>query len=237
MSFIIALYVGEGLVFASDSRTTYQTTSTSMDGKDVTEHGVHTTDSTYKTFLTPTNVAISTCGDASINDQPITSYIESFINEHRDDNVEGIKESILPYFSNLKNDLNTTFFVGGYIINDDGSYCQKLYRLNTRTGKIEERDTNAPGAIWGGETDVMSRIITTLYIKNDDNSYTEHLEFPILWQYFTLQDAVDFAKYAVKTTIDTMRFQKRIKTVGGPIDLLILKPDGAQWISRKELHG
>lgn len=236
MSFIIALYVGEGMVFASDSRTTYQTTSTDADGKKTTEHGVHITDSTYKTFITPANIAISTCGDASINDKPIAGYIESFISEHRNDNVIDVKDAILPYFKNLSADLSTTFFVGGYLFNENGTYCQKLYRITTNCDKIEERDTNNQGAIWGGETDVMSRIITTLYIKDADK-YVEHAEYPILWNFFTLQDAVDFAQYAVKTTIDTMRFQKRVKTVGGPIDILVLKPDGAQWISRKGLHG
>ena len=236
MSFIIALYVGEGMVFASDSRTTYNTTTTETDGKIEIEHGVHITDFTYKTFLTPANVAISTCGDASIEDKPIASYIESFISEHRNDNVEDIKDAILPYFKNLSANLNSTFFVGGYLINENGTYSQKLYRIITSKGSIEERDTNTQGAIWGGETDVMSRMITTLYVKQDDN-YIEHAEYPILWNYLTLQDAVDFAQYAVKTTIDTMRFQKRVKTVGGPIDILVLKPDEARWISRKELHG
>ena len=40
-------------------------------------------------------------------------------------------------------------------------------------------------------------------------------------------DAIDFAKYAIQTTIDTMKFQQRGKTVGGPIDILIIKPDNA----------
>ncbi len=52
----------------------------------------------------------------------------------------------------------------------------------------------------------------------------------------TLQDGIDFAVFAIRTTIDTMRFQMCVKTVGGPIDVLVIKPSGAQWISRKELR-
>jgi hypothetical protein len=52
-----------------------------------------------------------------------------------------------------------------------------------------------------------------------------------------LQDAVDFAIYAIRTTIDTMRFEARPKNVGGPIDVLVLTPGGAHWIQRKELQG
>ncbi len=50
-----------------------------------------------------------------------------------------------------------------------------------------------------------------------------------------IQDAIDFSIYAIKTTIDTMRFQARPKTVGGPIDVLLITPEGARWIRRKEL--
>lgn len=236
MSFIIAIHVGEGLVFASDSRTTYQTT-TDDNGKRSVEYGVHITDTTYKTFLTASHVAISTCGDASLNNKPITGYIESFINEHSNGNVDEIKDSILPYFKALSDTLDTIFIVGGYITNDNVNYVQRLYRLKTIDGSIEEIDTAKQGAIWDGEKDVMSRMISILYLKKPDDSYIEHSGYPILWQHFTLQDAVDFAKYAVQITIDTMKFQRRVKTVGGPIDILVIKPNSTQWISRKELHG
>jgi len=51
MSLIIALYLGEGIVMASDSRTTYNSTITNPDGSIICDHGVHFSDSTYKTFL------------------------------------------------------------------------------------------------------------------------------------------------------------------------------------------
>lgn len=64
-----------------------------------------------------------------------------------------------------------------------------------------------------------------------------HPDLEVAWEFFTLQDGIDFATYAIKTTIDTMRFQSVPKTVGGPIDILVVKPDeGTKWIARKELH-
>ena len=60
--------------------------------------------------------------------------------------------------------------------------------------------------------------------------------YGIPFEMFTLQDAIDFAIYAIKTTADTMRFQLRNKTVGGPIDVLVIKPSEAFWVKRKELH-
>lgn len=64
-----------------------------------------------------------------------------------------------------------------------------------------------------------------------------HPDLEVAWEFFSLQDGIDFAIYAIKTTIDTMRFQSVPKTVGGPIDILVIKPDdGVKWIARKDLH-
>jgi hypothetical protein len=60
---------------------------------------------------------------------------------------------------------------------------------------------------------------------------------PIIWDAMALQDAIEFSIYAIRTTIDTMRFQARPKNVGGPIDVLVLTPEKAQWIQKKSYHG
>jgi hypothetical protein len=235
MSFIIALHIGEGLVMASDSRITYNTTSNNVDGSKSIQLGVHFSNSTPKTFLTPSKVGISCCGDSSIKSKPITGYIESFVEEHKNDGIDTIKDFVIPYFTGLEAGLNTTFILGGYA-NVSGCVIQKLYRINTMTKIVEEIDTSTQGAVWSGEIDVMSRILTTVYSKTTKGKYDEIVSYPILWQYFTLQDAVDFARYAIKTTIDTMKFQSRVKTVGGSIDILVIKPTEAFWIEKRELQ-
>ncbi len=60
---------------------------------------------------------------------------------------------------------------------------------------------------------------------------------PILWDAMSVQDAIDFSIYAVRTTMDTMHFQARPKNVGGAIDVLLLTPDESRWVQRKALHG
>lgn len=235
MSFIIALHIGDGLVMASDSRITYDTTTINPDGSKNVEHGVHFSNSTPKTFLTSSNVGISYCGNSSIMNKPITGFIESFIAEHEGDDVDAIKDSIIPYFTRLDNIHNTTFIVGGYK-KEAGAVMQKLYRLNTNPVNVEEIDTSTQGAIWSGEIDVMSRILKQVFIKTNSGDYTEMINYPILWHYFTLQDSVDFARYAVNTTIDTMQFQRRVKTVGGAVDILVIKPTEAIWIEKRQLR-
>lgn len=235
MSFIIALHVSDGLVFASDSRLTYSTTSTDEKGNKTLSVGTHYTDSTPKTFVTQANVGISYCGVATIQDKPITGYIEGFIEENKDKDVDEIKQMITSYFAGLQPGLNAIFTIGGYM-NEDGALKQKLYRVYTQSKKIEEIDTSEQGAIWSGESDILSRIINPVFIKKEDGVYEQMPQSPILWQYFTLQDAVDFARFSVKTTIDTMKYQRRIKTVGGPIDILVIKPTEAIWIEKRQLH-
>jgi hypothetical protein len=61
-------------------------------------------------------------------------------------------------------------------------------------------------------------------------------QYGVPWNFFTLQDAIDFAIFAVGATIEAIRFQPRAKTVGGAVDVLVITPTAAKWIRRKELH-
>ena len=57
MSFLIAVYVNEGIVLASDRRSTYSNT-TMIDGRIIQRIGIHTTNSTDKTFVCPNGAGI-----------------------------------------------------------------------------------------------------------------------------------------------------------------------------------
>ena len=53
---------------------------------------------------------------------------------------------------------------------------------------------------------------------------------------FSLQDAIDYAAFLIRTTIDHQRFSQAIPNVGGDIDIALVTPfDGFQWIRQKEL--
>ncbi len=245
MSLIITVYCSEGIVMASDSRSTYSHTERiepSQEGQTplIIEHnGIHFTDTAYKTFISSNGVGVSTCGASSINGKPITGLIEEFLRIHSELSVTNMACHIHKFFQTIAPYQSTEFIIAGYEeIND--KTCQKIYRANTTRTEIENIDTDTHGAIWGGENDILSRILTELYLKetstDGNTTYTPHVGYPILWNYFTLQDCIDFAEYAIKTTIDTMRFQGRVKTVGGPIDILVIKPSETIWIAHKDLH-
>lgn len=247
MSIIVTVYVNEGIVMASDSRISITSKEVINDGTDgkpivIKETMDHFSDTSYKTFLMDGKIGISFCGNATINNAPIAGYIESFMRENKDCSIIDIPTKIRDYFHDLEPNKNTIFFIAGYEVSDTQAK-QKVYRVNTNMPDetaIEEHDTTVSNAIWDGERDVASRLFTDLYIKNTDDqgktTYTRHKKYDLALQHCTLQDAIEFSEFVVNATISSMKFQKRPKTVGGPIDILVLKPEESTWIKRKALH-
>ncbi|AKB56011.1 MULTISPECIES: hypothetical protein [Methanosarcina] len=209
-----------------------------MPNKKVIEHiGIHSTNTTDKTFICPNRCGISVCGDASIFGMPITSYIQSFIREkiNTKKKVDEIPDMLIKYFRSFDPIPDATFLVAGYN-KIEGTFKQSLYNVRIIDSIKEKIDTNTQGASWAGEALVLSRLLQPVSLKNNDGSYTDLPAQTILWNFFTLQDAIDFAKYAVETTINTMRFQNVVETVGNPIDILVIQPEKDPfWISKKGL--
>ena len=262
MSLIVSVYVNEGIVMASDSRLTL-TISNQIIGPIVAENAIPFSDSTYKTFSCPNGSGISACGNASYNNKPIAGYIEQFIDGlTKKTKVSEIPQMLIDYFNALNANVISIFQVCGYEVNDSNS-VQKAYRVFTGpNARIEEQATNTTqGAMWDGETLVLSKLIkrqilspqiidaenvnmtnpdgTSKIIEKaailDYKNMNLVPEAPIAWQFMSLQDAVDFVRFAIETTINTMRFQSIDKTVGGPIDILIIKPGKTKWLQHKSL--
>ncbi len=235
MSFLIAVHVNEGIVLASDRRTTYTNTQT-VDNKIVQRIGIHTTNSTDKTFACPNGAGISCCGDASLLGKPITGFIQDMIRSEisKDCIIESMPQLIIDYFNKLPTIPNTHFIVAGYDTIEEKK-VQTIYKLNVLSKQIERVDTSSQGATWDGETFTLTRLLQNVAVKTPDR----YIDLPyeeILWQYFTLQDAIDFARYAVETTIQTMRFKNVVETVGGAVDVLVITPDETTWLQKESLR-
>lgn len=267
MSLIITVCTSEGIVMASDSRSTYN--KKEKQGRNTTiKFGVHFTDTTYKTFLCDNRIGISTCGNGTIAGKSIASHIENYINNEylQSDSVQETATKLLSYFSKLPHSEPVIFHVAG-CEKADSKDVFRLYRIVTLVNLNELSIDNACGAQWDGETEILTRIVKNGYIVQEDkiikqadvkiaikddqgndsveelkgyflipDTSSRHPDLEIAWHLLTLQDAIEFAEYAIKTTIDTMRFQIAPKTVGEPIDILVIKPNGAQWIQHKDLH-
>lgn len=239
MSFAITLFVREGIVMAADSRLTLNRTDAQPDGSHV-HLAVGQTDSIQKLFLASNHVGISTYGDADIKGVPIAGFIETFLGTQLPDEGEVGKtaNALLEFFK--KNDpVPATFFhVAGYT-KSDGVLQQEVWLVDVRNNKCERQNkVDDQGACWGGELDILSRLVQRVQqLDNAGKPVGELAAFSIPWSFFTLQDAIDFAIFATRSTIEAIRFQPRPKTVGGPIDVLVLRQNECKWIQRKQLHG
>ncbi|GEM_PF-128352 len=235
MSLAVTIYVREGIVMAGDSRIL---AAVRQSGPNQTlPMGATEIDGNYNVFLTQNNVGISTYGIGEINNVPIGTYVESFINHeanHHSLDLDQTADEIIKFFQKFKLQQELSFHVAGYKKEND-ELVQKVWLASIAEGRKRlASETTQQGIIWGGESDILDRLLKPLYDADPDGNAVEVPEYKIPWTHVNLQDAIDFATFAITTTTGIMRLQSRPKTVGGPIDILTLKPDGSSWIKHKE---
>ena len=105
-----------------------------------------------------------------------------------------------------------------YVIPESG-----IVRLGNVTTTVTKKDGTTSEIL---HKDILGIPRSTLHFSDTN------IDFRV----FTLQDAVDFAIYAIRTTIETIRFKSEPLTVAEPIDVLVITPDKAEWLQHKKLH-
>lgn len=243
MSLVIATYVPEGIVMASDSRQSITIEGKTPQGEDFKVETVNS-DAVNKTFLLENQqVGISNFGQDLLNGVPMASYIKRFIEEElvAADDVTTIPKKLIKYFRKPFPNADAGFHIAGYKKEGRAS-IPHVYHCHVARDTVERRNVKPDGSLlyratWSGQIDVITSIVNPVTVKDEKGAdKVIRAPAPIIWGAMTLQDAIDFSIYAIRTTIDTMRFQARPKNVGGPIDVLVLTPEKAKWIQRKELH-
>lgn len=245
MSFVITVYVPECIVMASDSRQSITIEATTPEGEKLPPVQTVASDFTYKTFLLKQQkVGISVHGDSLLGGVQMESHIKRLEEEKLSDNdtVDIVVGKVLSYFKERFPESNTTFYVAGFKKEGEIS-VPHVYRCHI--GRNEKDRANFDmdakrvrySCSWGGQTDIISTMLKAHQILGPDNKPAPAPKFPIIYDAMNLQDAIDFAIYAVRITIDTIRFQARPKNVGGEIDVLLLTPEEARWVQKKELRG
>lgn len=269
MSLIVSVLTREGIVMASDSRSTFLSSTPTSTGV-VEQTKIPHTDSTYKTFLVQNKIGVSTCGTAHISGLSIGAHIQHFVNTKYNVawTLSEFSDELAKFFLALSGCGDVIFHIAGF--ETAGGFAVptgKRLVIKGDKGKHIVKDMSYPSFYWDGQTDVLLRLVKSAYFlpagnsrrvskititskKPDGAMDVETLEdriiipgvapwkpdVNILCDYFTLQDGVDFAKFAIQTTIDAMHFQAVPKTVGGPIDILVITPSEARWVAHKELH-
>jgi len=230
--------VREGIVMAADSRLTLTTPQVQQGGQNRTL-SLAASDSAKKLFLAPNNVGIATCGAADIGGVPIAGFVESFVVEKVKGNslsAEQVAAELQVFFGSLNVRSGILFIVAGYAQSASG-LDQTIFFVDPAAKTISRLNpANQQGANWGGEIDVLQRLLNDVALVQPDGKPPTPLpSFAVPFQFFTLQDAIDFAVYGIRSTIETLRFQTREKTVGGAIDVLVITPDSSRWIAQKQL--
>ncbi|HJX61698.1 MAG TPA: hypothetical protein VJ578_03925, partial [Dehalococcoidia bacterium] len=158
------------------------------------------------------------------------------------DDVETVAQKLIRHLHERYPDVDTGFYVAGFKREGRAS-IPHVYYCHVGRGEVSRKNINVQtgeltyGASWGGQADVITRLLKAKQVVGAEGQLQEISAARVNWHLLNVQDAIDFAIYAVRTTIDAMRFEARPKNVGGPIDVLLLTPAGARWIQRKELHG
>lgn len=245
MSFVVTVYVPEGIVIASDSRQSITIERETSEGKKLPPVETIASDFTYKVFLLREQRAgIATYGNTLLGGVQMESHIKRLEEERlkSDDTVDRVADKLMGYFRERFPQSDTAFHVVGFK-KEGGASIPHVYVCHIAKNEKNRVnfDVNAKkvryGCSWGGQADIISAILRPHQTIGPDNKPSPAPQFPIIWDSMNLQDAIDFAIYAVRTTIDTIRFQARPKNVGGDIDVLLLSPEDARWVQRKDLHG
>jgi hypothetical protein len=233
MSLVVTVYVPSGIVLAGDSRmSVLRTEDREEDGQQTRmQQQLVLSDSAYKVVeLRKVPAGISVYDSGVIDNQPVESQVRRFEEEalSASDDVRSVADKFLEYFRKHHSNVAVGFHVAGYRVEGKASIPYVLVGHTTREEGIRRVNANAEGALQfgvvrAGDVLVANRLIDEQYLP--------------LFAAMPLQDAIDYATHLIRATIDSLRFEPRFPSVGGPIDVLVVTPDGMQWVQRKALAG
>lgn len=223
MTFLVTVYTHEAIIMAADSRTTYNT--------------AHYSDTAQKLFLTKSGIGISFCGAANVNNHLIQEYIEEFCDNTVSTDVESTITEFEAMCQRVGIGNRSIFYFAGYDVVDG---VKKQIVMKYIPGQKPTLLNDSPGAAWDGQTDIISRLFTQVFLKriNDkgEEIFVPHQAFQTDFDLFTVQDAVDFAITSMDIVKGMLRLQNRPVNVGGPVDVLMITPKEVKWLAKKELH-
>ena len=250
MSLIITIFTDDGVVMACDSRQSISFAK-KENNKEV-NYKLPLSDNTNKLFLCPNGSGIAVCGATDYQDISISLLLKRFFDTkvNSDTPVSELPKLLIDFFKDKKEDGKSTIFhIAGYeIVN--GISEQKVYKviINKADDITICVERGQRHIFFDGDASVILKllkpqIIQTKYIDEIQlSAECENLGYillegsSILYNRMNLQDAIDFAKFLIQTSISFQSFNIAPKTVGGPIDILVIESQESKWIQQKELH-
>ena len=234
MSIMCAVFVPDGIVMAAESRQTIGISK--VPNANQQTHGqqrvlnrmdnpvqppvqmIAQSDNAQKIMLlSKVKVGISACGIGILNGKTVSDFIRSFEIDavDKNDTVTNVAHKLRDYAAPFFPQVN--FFVCGYEEEEPFVYSvnKEIARSNMDNGKLRY------ACIWSGEQATISKLL-----NGKPPMIVNHTLMP-------LKDAIDFADFLIDATIKSQRFEMKVATCGGPIDLLVLTKDDAFWYRHK----
>jgi hypothetical protein len=262
MTIVVGIATPEGLVLASDSRTTQQ---------DQDNHHRIASDNAQKLF-TVNGVGIATWGAAFLGTDTIAGVMDQFAASVEGQNLslDELTAQIAGFFDkrtrqaianidglDWSDEQGTGWFLGFMVAGYDEHGIGHVKSVHLPGPDIEGVDhtTNAPGVQWRGQTDVIQRLIKGVDWDRAGNepqvashlqaveAHLRGLEYNTIHP-ITIQDGVDFADFLIRTTVDMQRFSDgthndpgELPGCGGPTQILAVERSGFTWVAPLNLTG
>jgi hypothetical protein len=188
------------------------------------------------------NIGIATFGATALTGRTVESHIKEFEKTKivGEETVEEVAKKLGEYFHDrVKEDVKDVskipeqhvvlgFQVAGY--DKDDMKIGKVFLVKIgRDLKIEPKHDKGYGCGFGGD----GRVVQKLWMSDPN--------IPIAkpnYELMTLQDAIDYAIFLIRTTEDYQRFATMAPNVGGDIDVAIITHHaGFQWVQEKKYRG
>ena len=262
MTLVVSLRVPDGVVLAADSLQTTQAAifpglkdikiACPKCKEQITLKEIHmppiqvpmsTSSFAQKLFPFKNNFGVACFGSGIVNSRTIYYHIkilEKSLSNEAIDSVSGAAGKIMDYFdAELKEDLTKRnldianapeefypfgFQVVGYETDKDisGKTIEVLIGKKSKKKEIDQIGCSVSGD---------RQIVTKLWELHEDDP-----RLATNYGSFSLQDAIDYAEFLIKTTATQQRFSNMIPTVGGEVDIaLITTHSGFKWIQFKNL--
>jgi len=256
MTLSIVIRGADGLVFATESRTTLDWPEPLPDGSKPTMF--HDASHKLLTFKKPNNfVAAVTSGIGGIGNRSVYSFIPDIEAKIKGDmavenfakllsNFFKAKWKATPELTELKN-ASMDFLIGGFNKKEPDSHVYGV-SIPTQPKPIELQN----GVFWIGQKEISHRLVKgypILFPKivseklslNDEQvksilNVLKPFELIFPWPGMGLQGYVDVAMLLIRTTIETQRLTVCKRECGGPIDVAtITRKEGLHYVQVKEI--
>ena len=158
--------------------------------------------------------------------------------------IESIVSNSESSFDDLKSTLtdflrkqgieDTTLIIAGYDLLDDGTRKARLERVFMDKTKDHVIDTSKPGILVDGAWKEVGQRILRPYTQITQKGKQLCIETSELdMQTFSIDDFARLSLFLIRATETYLSFTDELSYIGGPVDMILLRPDGqASWFMK-----